>query len=86
MEEYVLFECRDCRKPATVIERDGTVSCVYCPACGGAVDAGAASEMHDALLGRYRLQLAHNASGRTGRRPSNRFLDRRWPFAMLVAE
>ena len=25
MEASVLFECRDCRKPATVIERGGTV-------------------------------------------------------------
>ena len=86
MEASVSFECRDCRKPATVIVRGGTVDCVYCPACGDAVDAGAAFQMHDTLLGRYRRQLAYNASGRTARRLSNRFLDRRWPFAMLVAE
>lgn len=69
-----------------MIEGEGTVRCVYCPACGSAVDAGAASDMHDTLLGRYRRQLARNASGRKGRRPSNRFTDGRWPFVMTIEE
>ena len=82
----ISFECRDCRKPATVVERDGTVECVYCPACGSAVDAGAAVQMHQTLLGRYRRRLERIASGRSGRWHSNRFADRRWPFVMIVAE
>lgn len=86
MATSVSFDCRDCRKPATVIEGDGTVECVYCRACGNAVDAGAAAQMHDTLLGRYRDRLARKASGRNGRWHSNRLTDRRWPFVMKVEE
>lgn len=69
-----------------MIEGEGTVDCVYCPACGLAVDAGAAADMHGTLLGRYRRQLERAASGRMGRRRSNRFTDRRWPFVMTVVK
>ena len=86
MTTSISFDCRDCRKPATVIENGGTVECVYCPACGMAVDAGAAIKMHDTLLARYRRQLGGKASGRKGRWLSNRFTDGRWPFVMKVAE
>ena len=82
----VSFDCRDCRKPATIIGGGGTVECVYCPACGKAVDAGAAVRMHDTLIGRYRLQAAGKAAGRKGRRLRNRFTDGRWPFVMKVVE
>lgn len=86
MATSVSYDCRDCRKPATVIGGGGSVECVYCPACGKAVDAGAAVEMHDTLLGRYRLVAARKASGRKGRWLGNRFTDGRWPFVMKVAE
>ena len=86
MTTSVSFDCRDCRKPATVIEEEGKVVCVYCPACGMAVDAGAATKMHDTLLGRYRRQVANKASGSKGRWISNRFTDGRWPFVMTIEE
>lgn len=80
------YDCRHCRKPATVIEDDGTVACVYCPACGLAVDAGAATKMHGTLLGRYRRELARKALVRKGSWFSNRFTDGRWPFVMKIVE
>lgn len=69
MATNVSFDCRICRKPATVIEGFETVSCVYCPACGHAVDAGAAADMHETLLDRYRRERALHACDRKGRRP-----------------
>lgn len=86
MTKSVGFDCRDCRKTATVIEDGGTVVCVYCQACGMALDGKAATVMHDTLLGRYRDQLAGNAAVRTARRPSNRIGDRRWPFFLKIVE
>lgn len=86
MEKSVRFECWACRKSATVIEFGGTVVCVYCQACGTALDGRVAAVMHDTLLGRYRSQLAGNEAARTARRPSNRFADRRWPFVLTVAK
>ena len=86
MATSVSYDCRDCRKPATVIGAGETIACVYCPACGIAVDAGAAVRMHDTLLGRYRLRAARKASGPKGRWLGNGFTDGRWPFVMKVAE
>lgn len=86
MATSISFDCRECRKPATVIERDGTVECVYCPACGTAVDSGAAVRMQETLIGRYRRQAAGKATGHKGRWFSNRFTDGRWPFVMKVVE
>lgn len=83
MEASISFECRDCRKPATVIEGNGVLACAYCPACGNAVDAGAAADMHDTLLGRYRRERGIRVSGR---RLSDRLADRRWPFVLVVVE
>ena len=97
VRKSISFKCRSCQSAAKIVERDGRIDRVYCPACGVALDAVDARFMYQTLIERIerlRVEGARNFSrslidGRVGRVPrrkvANEFSDTRWPF-ILVAE
>ena len=94
VRKSISFKCRQCEGTAEIIESDGRIEGVHCPACGVALDGVDARLMVRELQVQYVRQEGSNLNrirlrkARIGRVPlrkvTNEFSDPRWPFTLIA--
>lgn len=90
----VSFKCRACESAAKIVEVDGSVDRVFCPACGASVDGADARSMYHELSLYYLRQEGSNVIRRELRKRrmsrvplrkvDNEFSDPQWPFVLML--
>ena len=95
VRKSVAFKCRECQGAAKIIEADGQIDGIYCPACGVSLDGGSArtayQSLREQMVEKEGLNVVRRlVKGRVRRVPprkaSYEISDPRWPFVMVVED